>query len=326
MGVSESLHREVSWDEGADNWAAPAIAIIGEGDVLTTGEQAELERHEAIIEKGLRTFVEVGDALLSIRDGRLYRERNGTFEAYCQERWGISRPRAYQLMDAAKVTANLSTIVDNLPANEAQVRPLARLEPEEQAGAWGRAVEIATETDGRKVVARHVEQAVEEMRGPVEYQERSEVFHIATGETVAREGYTLADIEAATRECLSVDISRIGVQPDSPHISSLTGRVFIVTPHARKLGNWVKVVLDGYEEHRITEAVVVVPVRTSTAWWASLRDAVVCLIEGRVEFPHGQGFSLGAAIAVFYLGPNVEAFYKAFYHLGDIWQRMEHDG
>ena len=46
---------------------------------------------EAVIERGLRTFVEVGEALLRIRDERLYRETHGTFEDYCRERWAMRR-------------------------------------------------------------------------------------------------------------------------------------------------------------------------------------------------------------------------------------------
>ena len=38
---------------------------------------------ELVIERGLKTFVEVGAALLGIRDGRLYRETHATFEDYC---------------------------------------------------------------------------------------------------------------------------------------------------------------------------------------------------------------------------------------------------
>ena len=38
----------------------------------------------------------------------------------------------YQLIDAAKLADNLSTIVDILPRNEAQARELATLKPEQQ--------------------------------------------------------------------------------------------------------------------------------------------------------------------------------------------------
>lgn len=79
-------------------------------------------------------------ALLSIRDGRGYRFEYGTFEEYCKERWGMSRPRAYQFIEAAEVMRNLSTIVD-IPTNEAQARPLTQLndDPKLQRETWQRA-------------------------------------------------------------------------------------------------------------------------------------------------------------------------------------------
>jgi len=81
--------------------------------------------------------------LLAIRESKLYRQEYGTFEEYCQDRWNLSRPRAYQLIDAAAIAGRLSTIVDILPATESQARPLTQLEPEEQAVAWQQAVETA---------------------------------------------------------------------------------------------------------------------------------------------------------------------------------------
>ena len=52
----------------------------------------------------------------------------------------MSRPRAYQLIDAAQVVGNLSTMVD-IPKAERQVRPLTSLPPEAQPIVWQRAVE-----------------------------------------------------------------------------------------------------------------------------------------------------------------------------------------
>lgn len=126
---------------------------------LTPIEQSELSRLESIIEKGQQTFVEVGAALMEIRDSGLYK-MHGTFEIYCKERWGYSRPRAYQLIESAKVKENLSTIVDK-PTHESQTRPLAHLEPEQQKEVWQKAVETAP--NGR-VTAEHVQDVVDEMQ------------------------------------------------------------------------------------------------------------------------------------------------------------------
>jgi hypothetical protein len=47
---------------------------ITSGDAgMTAVEREELNHYEEIIARGIRTFVQVGDALLSIRNRRLYR-------------------------------------------------------------------------------------------------------------------------------------------------------------------------------------------------------------------------------------------------------------
>jgi len=127
-------------------------------------ERTELTRHEQIIERGINTFVEVGQALVSIRDKRLYRAEYQTFDEYCRERWGIHRSRAYQLIDAARIVGNLSTSVDIGPTTEYEIRPLRTLPPDQQREAWERAIETAP--DG-KVTAGHVQRVVDEMTGRV---------------------------------------------------------------------------------------------------------------------------------------------------------------
>lgn len=142
---------------------------------LTTGEATQLAELETVIERGLKTFVEVGNALLEIRDKRLYRAEYATFEAYCRQRWGLRQSRAYQLLDAAEVVGNLksSTIVE-LPANEAQVRPLAKLTPAEQRQAWEKAVETAP---NGKITAAHIEQTIRQMTNPLT-STSSTYFHV----------------------------------------------------------------------------------------------------------------------------------------------------
>lgn len=99
-------------------------------DELTTLETERLATLEAVIDHGLQTFIEVGNALLEIRNSRLYRAGYGTFEDYCRQRWGMSKVHAYRLIDAAQVVANLeSNQLVTLPASEAQARPLSKLTP-----------------------------------------------------------------------------------------------------------------------------------------------------------------------------------------------------
>ncbi len=59
---------------------------------------------EHVIERGMASFIEVGNALAEIRDSRLYLEKNATFEEYCRDRWNLSRKRAYDQIAAASVS------------------------------------------------------------------------------------------------------------------------------------------------------------------------------------------------------------------------------
>ncbi len=131
---------------------------------LSLFEETSLERDEAIIERGLESFVEVGTALLHIRDNTLYQKTHDTFEDYFRKRWGMTRPRAYQLMDAAEVVSNLSKNLDiSPPQTESHAQPLASLPPDQQREVWGRAVDTAP---NGKMTAAHVKQVKAEMTAP----------------------------------------------------------------------------------------------------------------------------------------------------------------
>lgn len=82
-----------------------------------------------MIAGGLREFIAVANALLEIRDRRLYREHHRSFEAYVGERWGLARRTAYGYLEAARVAANVPAQAQ-LPLSH--LRALAPLPAEEQ--------------------------------------------------------------------------------------------------------------------------------------------------------------------------------------------------
>jgi hypothetical protein len=134
---------------------------------LNNIERIELNQHEAIIERGLQTFYEVGQSLIEIRTKKLYRDHYANFEVYCMERWGMIEKRASHFMEAAKVIDNLrsGTNVGTdvlLPINEAQARPLTQLPPAQQQQAWQTAVDTAP---SGKVTGAHVQRVVDDFRG-----------------------------------------------------------------------------------------------------------------------------------------------------------------
>lgn len=70
-------------------------------------EQDRFKLLEKIIEKGRKTFVEVGLAIAEIKSRKLYRETHETFEAYCEERWDWTRQHVTKMLGAAVTISQL---------------------------------------------------------------------------------------------------------------------------------------------------------------------------------------------------------------------------
>lgn len=177
---------------------------------LTAAEADLLGQAEATIERGIRTFVEVGQALASIRDNRLYRAEHGTFDAYCQERWGFDRNRAWQLISAAGVTTNVISQGLPAPANEGQARALAQVPEAERADVWR---ETLDRTEGKPTAAavaatwqerREPEpDAIDDVPLPFDEPEREEVHTVAAPavlELTPEQKRANAEFVAAVRE------------------------------------------------------------------------------------------------------------------------------
>lgn len=125
-------------------------------EILTTEEGERLVQLEAVVESGIRTFREVGAALLEIRDGGLFRSTHETFDQYCRDRWGLSSRHANRSIQAAEIAGSLGPI-GPAPTHETQVRPLAGLPAAERADAWRE----ASERSGGAPTERQVRAAVE---------------------------------------------------------------------------------------------------------------------------------------------------------------------
>jgi hypothetical protein len=139
-------------------------------DVLSVVERRSLEKLEKVIESGVESFLATGSALKEIRDQRLYREGFKTFEAYVKARWSFDRSRAYQLIDASDLKADLSTIVDKNPKadevkTEGQLRELASVPTESLAEVIAKAAEIAGDAP---LTAKVLKEAREQVLEPTE--------------------------------------------------------------------------------------------------------------------------------------------------------------
>ncbi len=136
------------------------VATVEVIEPLTRTELSRMGQLEEVLQRNMQSFVEVGNALKEIRDGRYYRQTYDTFEAYCKGQWGMSKPYATQTIGAFEVRSNLVAIATILPTTESQCRPLTSLSPETQQQAWARALEIAGDS---QPTARIVSEAVAEL-------------------------------------------------------------------------------------------------------------------------------------------------------------------
>lgn len=160
-------------------------------EILNIDESHELERCEVVIKQGLQTFIEVGQALMTIKEKRLYRIGFKTFEDYCVERWLITKTQANRLIQASETISNLTPMGVVLPKIERQVRPLTSLEPEIQKEVWTEVVN----THGDNITATKV-QAIANDWKPIN-QEIKEIksepmFAISTPEELLKKAKEVA--------------------------------------------------------------------------------------------------------------------------------------
>ena len=124
-------------------------APLSKANNLDQNEEDEFVRCKDVVRRGLSTFIEVGQALLAIQVGHLYRMTHSTFEAFCKDEFDLKRSYAYRLIDSAKVMDELSPIGDDasLPANESQIRELVMLpNAEVRRETWKKVVQASRNT------------------------------------------------------------------------------------------------------------------------------------------------------------------------------------
>ena len=167
--AANSAKEDISQQEDPGSATIDVTAV--EVTELTKEEQSDRLHLERKVEKA---FFEAGKALTELRDRRLYRSTHKTFDEYCLDRFGYNRSRSYQLVDAAVVVDNLQKcpqIVDILPTAEGQVRPMTKLEPQEQQEVWLRAVELAGgKVPTGRIVKDAVQRIMERTKVPNTYQ------------------------------------------------------------------------------------------------------------------------------------------------------------
>lgn len=259
--------------------------------------QQRLVELEGVIERGRETFIEVGNALLEIRDGLLYRDTHATFEAYCRERWGFSRRQANRLIEASEVAEVLGPIGPN-PTNEAQARELAPLldDPQALEEVWERAQQRAS-ASGRPLTASIVREERDVFTGVAmssktdEWSTPQDLFDLLDSEF----GFTL-DV-CATPENAKCD--EFFTREDDGLSQDWTGTCWMNPPYGSEIGQWVEKAHSAATSG--TTVVCLVPARTDTGWWWDhARYGEVRFLRGRLRFGGSDtGAPFPSAVVIF---------------------------
>lgn len=177
--AKKSFSNDLLRDLHSESLLTDIVPQVEESTTLSDLNTVELDRLslcESVIEKGLNTFVEVGNALFEIRNNKLYRDKFTTFESYCRDRWNLKRQRAYELMDAAAVVNTLSEISDKneqdsqvsiiVPTKESHAAALSKVTEEFRSEVWEKALE-KNQSSGKVITAKMIDNIAKELGNSV---------------------------------------------------------------------------------------------------------------------------------------------------------------
>jgi len=297
---------------------------------LTVPERGRFAALEQVVEKNLNGFIEIGDALREIKASELYREKFKTWEGYLADRWGhcfTSRQQAARLMAASAVVENIQpTDEQRAQLKETHVRHLAKLEPEAQREAFDQALEASEDGKLSEKIVRGVilEQPelksgsvrMKPQRGPVEWYTPEDIIEKAAQVMGDRIMIDPASCEDAN---LIVQAEEFYTLETDGLAQQWNGSVWLNPPYDLVMP-WAEKLIEEIDAERVTEACVLVNASTETKWFNKFTSqaSAVCFISGRLKFwnpkrdskhaPHGN--------ALFYFGPNAQAFYSLFVDTG----------
>jgi len=321
-------------------------------EILNIDESHELERCEVVIKQGLQTFIEVGQALMTIREKRLYRIGFKTFEDYCVERWSMDKRHANRLIQASETISNLGPMGPVLPQSERQTRPLTSLEPEIQKEVWTEVVK----THGDNITAAKVQTVVNDWK-PVDFEVKEakanpmfspdiEVI-IEDKKLKAHVSNNSGENEWYTPECYiesaRLVMGTIDLDPASSEIANQTvnanlfynqeedglskewfGNVWMNPPYSQPL--IFQFISKLVESKGVNQAIVLVNNGTETQWGQLLlsNSSAVCFHQSRIRFIDKYG-NLGQAPLqgqmICYIGSEVNNFINEFNQYGTIYKK-----
>jgi hypothetical protein len=114
-----------------------ALDLDDQDDQLTDDELAQLREAEARIQRGLSGFLDMGLALGTIRERRLFRATHGSWEGYLLDRWKMTADYSQKLITAVKIVSELRDAgIVVMPVREVHARRLNLVDPTDRPKVW----------------------------------------------------------------------------------------------------------------------------------------------------------------------------------------------
>jgi len=317
-------------------------ATTGEGQVLDRGkiydqmhEQLmlniatadDIKKLEDVVERGKLRFIEVGAALLRIRDARLYKQRGfSTFDAYCKKQWGWGSNYANKQIRASEIAVGVAEVGGEVPS-ERVARELAALPTAAEQKA---AIDEAAAAAGGEPTTGSVAEAV---RG----RTRQTMVSSDSNEWYTPEEYT----KAASKVMSGIDLDPASCE-EANNIVKAThfftkkqdglkrkwfGSVFANPPYGKTDSGksnqalWLDKLIHEYSTGNVEEAIFLCNAVTGTAWFQKLWAQPLCFPR-RIRFvaPAALGKKdqpINSSVLV-YFGSRVGKFIDTFADLGQI--------
>jgi hypothetical protein len=137
-----------------DNEIQQRAPIVVDGQDLWALPHEEVE---AVVDRYLPGALKTSMALYVLHERHEYGDR--TFEQFCQERFGFSAKRGYQLMDAAEVVSTMVDLGLPPPENERIARALAPIKDDHEALA-----QVSKELEGQVITGESTKAAVKRVK------------------------------------------------------------------------------------------------------------------------------------------------------------------
>jgi ParB family chromosome partitioning protein len=122
-----------------------------------------------------------------------------------------------------------------------------------------------------------------------------------------------------SRETPSVPAATHYTAEDDGLAQEWRGKVYMNPPYGDVIGDWVRRLVGEYEAGRVSEAVALLPARTDTQWFRTLKQYPRCFVWGRLRFS-GMDNSAPFPSMVVYLGKATMTFAEVFSDIGDTYE------